>query len=611
MYSIGGEFLSMSNAGPDGGLADIPNVGVKLAAFNKMVGSYVPNRIIAGGTAIPATWEVAAPGSLASNATVKPLAAPLGCTTPTGGTAITPENCVAATNETPIKIRTAGNHGLATGDRVTIAGVAGNTAANGSFTVTVPATTTAPESPAATVFTLDGSVGNGSYTGGGYAVQCPPNTPNCAAPASRTDISRYRSVANAIDRVAGFRVKAANRFAVVAGQSYRAGAVLEVAEYTAGAYEAQVEWFTAADVSLGTSDIQSRTAVTARTAFSANVTAPPTATKAAVRVQWSGATAEGTAYADSFSFVPVGLRGTLKDNQGVWGEQKIVDFSVDPPAVVGTYKSPTSTVWPPPSNGVYMPREARVLDNDIAFTTWMTDGLRVLDLSDPSTPKQLAAFMPPGVADPSGTAGAGPNNAAGGGSLQRGISWPTQRLITGVDVRKLSATSARIVVSDINGGLSVLDAAIARPAAAPPPPPPPPVAPPPPPPPPPGVAPAPPPAPGPAARRLGRLSAAVTPARDLSGPFRFRTFGRLTLPSGIARSVGCSGRVSVQIKRGGVTISTRRVSLRSNCTYSVGVSFANRRRFGRVKRLTFTVRFAGNSRVLPARAPTRFGRVRR
>ena len=491
MYSIGGEFLSMSNAGPDGGLADIPNVGVKLGAFNKMVGNYVPNRIITagvgGGTAIPATWEVTS-GSPASNAAVKPLATALGCATPTGGTAITAENCVAATNETPIKIRTITAHGLSTGDRVTIAGVQGNTAANGTFTVTVPASTTPPESPATTVFTLDGSAGNGAYTGGGYVVQCPPNTPNCSAPPLRTDISRYRTVANATDRDPGFQVKAANRFAVTAGQSYRAGAVLEVAERTAGSYEAVVDWFDAADALLGSSTIQSLSAVTARAPFSTNVTAPPNATKAAMRVQWTGATAEGTAYADSFSFVPIGLHGTLKDNQGVWGEQKIVDFSVSPPAVIGTYKSPTSKVWPPPSNGMYMPREARVLDNDLGFMTWMTDGLRVVDLSDPTAPEELATFMPPGVADPSPAAGAGPTNAAGGGPLFRGFSWPTARLITGVDVRKLSATTARLVVSDINGGLSVLDAAITRTAPPPPPPPPPPaaLAPPPPPPPPPG-----------------------------------------------------------------------------------------------------------------------------
>lgn len=182
-----------------------------------------------------------------------------------------------------------------------------------------------------------------------------------------------------------------------------------------------------------------------------------------MRFQWAGgADAEGTAYADSLSFVPGALRGTLKDNRGAWGEQKIVDFSVSPPKVVGTYQSPTSKVWPPPSNGVFMPREARMLDNDLAFTSWMTDGLRVLDVSTPSAPKEVAALVPPGAADPSPLAGAGPNNAAGGGSLQRGFSWPTQTLVTGVDVRKLSADRARIVLSDINGGLSVVDAAIRR-----------------------------------------------------------------------------------------------------------------------------------------------------
>ncbi len=49
-------------------------------------------------------------------------------------------------------------HNLATGDQVTIAGVQGNTAANGTYTVTV----TDP-----THFTLNGTYGNGNYTGGG------------------------------------------------------------------------------------------------------------------------------------------------------------------------------------------------------------------------------------------------------------------------------------------------------------------------------------------------------------------------------------------------------------------------------------------------------------
>lgn len=69
-----------------------------------------------------------------------------------GATAIT-----AASNAAPIQI-TATGHGLATGASVTITGVAGNTAANGSWSVTVLTANT---------FTLNGSTGNGAYISGG------------------------------------------------------------------------------------------------------------------------------------------------------------------------------------------------------------------------------------------------------------------------------------------------------------------------------------------------------------------------------------------------------------------------------------------------------------
>ncbi len=144
---------------------------------------------------------------------------------------------------------------------------------------------------------------------------------------------------------------------------------------------------------------------------------------------------------------------------------------------------------------------------------------------------------------------------------------------------------------------------------APPPPPPPSVVPPPPPPPP-AAVPPPPPAVT-AARRRARLGASVTPARDLRAPFVFRISGRLTLPNDVTRTQGCRGRVSVQIKRGGTTISTRRVFLTRSCTYSLRVSFANRVRFRTSTRLRFTARFLGNARVFPATAPARFARVRR
>jgi len=91
----------------------------------------------------------------------------------------------------------------------------------------------------------------------------------------------------------------------------------------------------------------------------------------------------------------------------------------------------------------------------------------------------------------------------------------------------------------------------------------------------------------------------------------FRTRGKLILPKGITKAAGCSGRVSVQIKRSRATVSTRRVKLTSSCTYSSRVSFANRRRFGSATRLKFTARFLGNSRVSLTTAKARYARVRR
>jgi len=68
----------------------------------------------------------------------------------------------AATNASPIQITAAAN-ALTTGQTVTISGVLGNTAANGTWIVTVLNSTQ---------FTLNNSVGNGTYTSGGTATGC-------------------------------------------------------------------------------------------------------------------------------------------------------------------------------------------------------------------------------------------------------------------------------------------------------------------------------------------------------------------------------------------------------------------------------------------------------
>lgn len=68
-----------------------------------------------------------------------------------------------ATNATPIVITSVG-HGLIDGMTVTVADVEGNTAANGTWAITVVTADT---------FSLDTSVGNGAYTTGGTAVVTP------------------------------------------------------------------------------------------------------------------------------------------------------------------------------------------------------------------------------------------------------------------------------------------------------------------------------------------------------------------------------------------------------------------------------------------------------
>ncbi len=65
-----------------------------------------------------------------------------------------------ATNATPIVITTSAAHGYSTNNYVEIAGVTGNTAANGIHQITVLTTTT---------FSLDFSTGNGAYVSGGTA----------------------------------------------------------------------------------------------------------------------------------------------------------------------------------------------------------------------------------------------------------------------------------------------------------------------------------------------------------------------------------------------------------------------------------------------------------
>lgn len=118
--------------------AEVPAISMRSGAIVKAI-TYV-NPVTEVVTTVVAS---ATPASSTLGGTVTPGCAQLAV--------------ASASNASPILIGSAA-HGLVTGDAVTISGVLGNTAANGTFTVTVTNSTH---------FQLDGSTGNGTYTGGG------------------------------------------------------------------------------------------------------------------------------------------------------------------------------------------------------------------------------------------------------------------------------------------------------------------------------------------------------------------------------------------------------------------------------------------------------------
>ena len=108
----------------------------------------------------------------------------------------------------------------------------------------------------------------------------------------------------------------------------------------------------------------------------------------------------------------------------------IADISA--PRQIALYQTPDSTAFPPPGNGAYTIHNSEVAGN-LAFLSWYTDGLRVVDISDPSQPREVASYVPPA------------------GNNPRGAVFPNQPLDWGVHIDR-----DLIYLSDINTGLYVL-----------------------------------------------------------------------------------------------------------------------------------------------------------
>jgi Ca2+-binding RTX toxin-like protein len=100
------------------------------------------------------------------------------------------------------------------------------------------------------------------------------------------------------------------------------------------------------------------------------------------------------------------------------------------------------------------------------------------------------------------------------------------------------------------------------------------------------------------------LSSRTRPARDTSNPRVFTTAGRLALPGNVTAAQGCSGgTVTIQFRAAKRTISSRRVGLKKDCTFSSKVRFQIPSRIV-AKRLEVLTRFNGNE-VMNGRSATR------
>ena len=125
--------------------------------------------------------------------------------------------------------------------------------------------------------------------------------------------------------------------------------------------------------------------------------------------------------------------GALVDRPGDWGGLRFLDLSNPAaPTPVGSYRSPGSLVFPPPDLGIYTVGHT-VVKGSLVYAAWNADGLRVLDISNPAAPREVASFIPPDTPDPTGFL-------------------PAKARVVGVET-----IPGHVVISDENSGLYVLE----------------------------------------------------------------------------------------------------------------------------------------------------------
>lgn len=115
-----------------------------------------------------------------------------------------------------------------------------------------------------------------------------------------------------------------------------------------------------------------------------------------------------------------------------WGAARLWDISNPArPVQRSAFRTRNALAFPPPDGGYYTVHNP-LWSGRYALFSWYADGVRVVDISDPARPVEVAAYVPPAVRDPFGF-------------------FPTAATVWGV-----ALAGDLVLASDVNGGLYVL-----------------------------------------------------------------------------------------------------------------------------------------------------------
>jgi hypothetical protein len=121
-----------------------------------------------------------------------------------------------------------------------------------------------------------------------------------------------------------------------------------------------------------------------------------------------------------------------------FGYMRVWDFSKATPVQIGSYKTPNSMGTSDQGAGDYVIHN-NFLAGDTVYSSWYTDGVRVIDVSNPRSPREVAYFVPPATENPVKPS-------------QRGVLTNTTQ-VWGVVVDRATGL---VYASDMNSGLWIL-----------------------------------------------------------------------------------------------------------------------------------------------------------